>query len=148
MSYPVQRVTLITLGVRNLTKARRFYEALGWRPAEATQAVVFFRMPGMALGLFGLKDLAEDQGRPEVPLGTGAITLAQNFAAEADVDAAFAAALAAGAEAVKAPARTHWGGYSGYWADLDGHVWEVARNPFWPLAEDGTLALPDGAVLP
>ena len=109
MSYPVQRVTLITLGVRNLTKARRFYEALGWRPAEATQAVVFFRMPGMALGLFGLKDLAEDQGRPEVPLGTGAITLAQNFATEADVDAAFAA----GAELVKPPARTFWGGYSG-----------------------------------
>ena len=145
MNYPVQRVTLITLGVRNLAQARRFYEALGWVPSEATPAVVFFQMPGMALGLFGLKDLAEDQGVKEVTLGTGAITLAQNFATEADVDAAFAAALAAGAKAVKPPSRAHWGGYSGYWADLDGHVWEVARNPFWPLDPDGALHLPKGA---
>ena len=142
MSYPVQRVSLITLGVRNLSAARRFYEALGWRPAEATQAVVFFRLPGMALGLFGLKDLAEDQGRPEVPLGTGAITLAQNFATEADVDAAFAAALAAGAAPVKPPARTFWGGYSGYFLDPDGHPWEVAHNPFFALQANGDLVLP------
>ncbi len=142
MSYPVQRVTLITLGVRNLAQARKFYETLGWTPAEATPAVVFFQMPGMALGLFGLKDLAEDQGVKEVTLGTGAITLAQNFSSIEDVDAAFAAALAAGGTAVKPPSRTYWGGYSGYWADPDGHVWEVAMNPFWPLAEDGTLTLP------
>lgn len=142
MSYPVQRVTLITLGVRNLALSRRFYEALGWQPAEATPSVAFYQMPGMALGLFGLKDLAEDQGVAEATLGTGAITLAQNFASTTDVDAAFAAALAAGGTAVKQPEPTHWGGYSGYWADPDGHVWEVAMNPFWPLAEDGTLTLP------
>lgn len=143
MSYPVQRVSLITLGVRDLIRARKFYEALGWKPAESTPAVVFFQMPGMALGLFGLKDLAEDQGVKEVTLGTGAITLAQNFASAEDVDAAFAAAVATGGTAVKPPSRTYWGGYSGYWADLDGHVWEVAMNPFWPLAEDGTLTLPN-----
>jgi len=144
MIYPVQRVTLITLGVQNLARARRFYEALGWVPHEATPAVVFFQMQGMALGLFGLKDLAEDQGVKQVSLGTGAITLAQNFASTEDVDTAFAAALAAGASAVKPPSRTHWGGYSGYYADPDGHVWELAMNPFWPLAEDGSLVLPEG----
>ncbi|RWR33845.1 VOC family protein [Sinirhodobacter populi] len=142
MSYPVQRVTLITLGVRNLAKSRAFYEALGWTPAEATPAVTFFQMPGMALGLFGLRDLAVDQGRPEVPLGTGGFTLAQNFASTEDVDAAYAAAVAAGADPIRPPSKTYWGGYSGYYGDPDGHVWEIAWNPYWPLNEDGTLTLP------
>jgi len=145
MTYPVQRVTLITLGVKNVARSRKFYEALGWTPAEATPAVVFFQLPGMALGLFGLKDLAEDQGVKEVTLGTGAITLAQNYDTIEEVDAAVAAAVAAGGSVVKAPSKTHWGGYSGYWADPDGHVWEVAVNPFWPLGSDGSLTLPQGA---
>ncbi|MFC3057532.1 VOC family protein [Paenirhodobacter populi] len=142
MSYPVQRVTLITLGVRNLAKSRAFYEALGWTPAEATPAVTFFQMQGMALGLFGLRDLAVDQGRPEVPLGTGGFTLAQNFDSTEDVDAAYAAAVAAGADPIRPPSKTYWGGYSGYYGDPDGHVWEIAWNPYWPLNEDGTLTLP------
>jgi uncharacterized glyoxalase superfamily protein PhnB len=104
--------------------------------------VAFFQMHGAALALFGRADLAADQGRPGADLGTGAITLAQNFATEAEVDAAYAAALAAGASPLKAPEKVFWGGYSGYWADPDGHVWEVAMNPFWPLAEDGSLTLP------
>ena len=138
-----QRVTLITLGVDDLPRARAFYEALGWRAAEAQESVVFFQMHGALLGLFGRADLAKDQGRPGVALGTGAMTLAQNFTTEAEVDAAYGAALAAGATPLKAPEKVFWGGYSGYYADPDGHVWELAMNPFWPLAEDGSLTLPD-----
>lgn len=138
------RVTLITLGVKNLTEARAFYARLGWTESKQSQpTVAFFQMNGLALGLFGLSDLAEDQGRAGALLGTGAISLAQNFASEAEVDAAYAAALAAGATALKAPEKVFWGGYSGYWADPEGHVWEVAMNPFWPLGADGSLTLPD-----
>ena len=79
---------------------------------------------------------------PDASLGTGAMTLAQNFTTEAEVDAAFATAIEAGGTALKAPEKVFWGGYSGYWADPDGHVWEVAMNPFWPLAADGSLTLP------
>lgn len=141
-----QRVTLITLGVADLASARAFYARLGWREhAESQPAVAFFQLQGQALALFGRADLAIDQGRPGASLGTGAVTLAQNFSSEAEVDAAFAAALAAGATALKAPERVFWGGYSGYWADPDGHVWEVARNPFWPLNTDGSLTLPEGS---
>ena len=86
-------------------------------------------MHGAVLALFGRAALAADQGRPDATLGTGAMTLAQNFATEAEVDAAFSAAIAAGATALKAPEKVFWGGYSGYWADPDGHVWEVAMNP-------------------
>jgi uncharacterized protein len=139
----VQRVTLITLGVRDLLAARAFYARLGWvEHGESQESVAFFQMQGSVLALFGRAALAADQGRPEQALGIGAVTLAQNFATEADVDAAFGAALAAGAVAVKRPEKVFWGGYSGYWADVDGHVWEVAMNPFWPLNEDGSLILP------
>jgi uncharacterized glyoxalase superfamily protein PhnB len=139
-----QRVTLITLGVTDLAAARAFYARLGWQEhAQSKPGVAFFQINGMALALFGREDLAEDQGRKGATLGTGAITLAQNFATEAEVDAAFAAALAAGATALKAPEKVFWGGYSGYWADPDGHVWEVAMNPFWPLEADGSLHLPE-----
>ncbi len=138
-----QRVTLITLGVADLAAARAFYARLGWAEhGESQPGVAFFQMQGAALALFGLGDLAEDQGRAGAALGTGAVTLAQNFATEAEVDAAFAEALAAGATALKRPEKVFWGGYSGYWADPDGHVWEVAMNPFWPLNDDGSLTLP------
>lgn len=142
MRLPVQRVSLITLGVADLARAKDFYAALGWRPAEAPDGVAFYQMGGLVLGLFGLADLATDQGRPGAALGTGAITLAQNFPDREAVDAAFAAALAAGATALKTPEAVFWGGYSGYWADPDGHVWEVAHNPFWPLDGNGALWLP------
>ena len=137
-----QRVSLITLGVNNLAASRAFYARLGWVERDSNEGVAFYQMHGMVLGLFGLTDLAKDQGRPGATLGTGAVTLAQNFATEAEVDAAYAAALAAGGTAMKAPEKVFWGGYSGYWADLDGHVWEVAMNPFWSLGEDGSLSLP------
>ena len=138
-----QRVTLITLGVADLTRAKAFYAALGWTPTREMEGeVAFYQINGMALGLFGRDALAKDQGRPDAKLGTGAITLAQNFESEAEVDTAFAAAIAAGATVLKAPEKVFWGGYSGYYADPDGHVWELAHNPFWPLNADGSLTLP------
>ncbi|SEC62787.1 VOC family protein [Rhodobacter sp. 24-YEA-8] len=138
-----QRVTLITLGVADLTAARAFYARLGWQEhGESQEGVAFFQINGLALALFGREALAADQGRPGAALGSGAVTLAQNFATEAEVDAAYAAALAAGATALKAPEKVFWGGYSGYWSDADGHVWEVAMNPYWPLNADGSLTLP------
>lgn len=140
-----QRVSLVTLGVADLDRARAFYESLGWRATDGAPGVSFYQLQNSVLGLFGLADLAADQGRPGAALGTGAATLAQNFATAAEVDAAFAAALAAGATALKPPEAVFWGGYSGYWADPDGHVWEVAMNPFWPLGPAGELTLP-GAV--
>lgn len=135
-----QRVTLITLGVADLARSQAYYGALGWVPAETTPGAVFYDLGGLKLGLFGLDPLAADQGRPGVALGTGAMTLAQNFDTPEAVDAAYAEALAAGARALKSPKKVFWGGYSGYLADPDGHVWELAHNPFWPLDADGKLA--------
>ena len=137
-----QRVTLITLGVADLDRSKAFYAALGWTPTQDEGDVVFYQINGMVLGLFGLGPLAKDQGRPDAQLGTGAMTLAQNFATKAEVDAAYASALKSGATPLKAPEKVFWGGYSGYYADPDGHVWEVAHNPFWELNPDGSLMLP------
>lgn len=138
-----QRVTLITLGVTDLERSKAFYGALGWTPtSEMPGQVVFYQINGMVLGFFGLEPLAHDQGRPDAKLGTGAMTLAQNFTTDADVDAAYALAIKSGATALKAPEKVFWGGYSGYYADPDGHVWEVAQNPFWTLSDDGSLTLP------
>jgi len=139
---PDQRVTLITLGVRDLARAKAFYHALGWHPAREMEGVVFYQLHGLALGLFGLDDLAEDQGRPVARLGTGAVTLAQNFRTEEEVDAAIHRAERAGATVLKRPEAVSWGGYSGYVADPDGHVWEYAMNPLWTLGEEGALVLP------
>ena len=137
-----QRVTLITLGVDDLQRAKAFYAALGWSPAEETESIAFYQLQGQVLGLFGRAALAADQGRPDAVLGTGAVTLAQNFPTEAEVDTAFEQAARAGATLLKRPEKVFWGGYSGYFADPDGHVWELAFNPFWPLSDDGTLTLP------
>ena len=135
-------ITLITLGVADLGRARAFYAALGWEAAEVGEGVVFIQLAGQVLALFGIDDLAKDMGAERAGLGTGAATLARNFASEAEVDAAFELAVGAGATVLKRPEKVFWGGYSGYFADPDGHVWEVAMNPFWPLAADGTLTLP------
>lgn len=141
-----QRVTLITLGVDDLRRSEAFYAAMGWEKIRGEEGeVVFYQINGMALGLFGKGPLAKDQGRPDATLGTGAMTLAQNFTTEAEVDAAYDLALQSGASALKAPEKVFWGGYSGYYADPDGHVWEVAHNPFWELNADGSLTLPDNA---
>jgi uncharacterized glyoxalase superfamily protein PhnB len=99
-------------------------------------------MHGSALGAVRLEDLADDMDRPVAELRTGAVTLAQNFGSEEEVDAAIHRAVQAGATLVRSAQATAWGGYSGYWADPDGHVWEISHNPFWPLSEDGGLTLP------
>ena len=142
-----QRVTLITLGVSDLGVSRRFYEALGWQAHRETQdSIVFFQLNTMALGFFGKAALAEDQGRPTAQLGTGAMTLAINYGDQDEVDQAFNVALNAGASLLKRPQKVFWGGYSGNYGDPDGHVWEIAYNPFWPLDEDGGLVLPSPKI--
>lgn len=137
-----QRVTLITLGVSDLERSKEFYAKLGWRIAEEQPSVIFYQLNGLALGLFPFDALAEDQGRPGQELGVGGKTFAINFSTETEVDQAFAAAIAAGATLLKSPEKVFWGGYSGYYSDPDGHVWELAMNPFWPLSKDGSLTLP------
>ena len=142
-----QRVSLITLGVADLARAEAFYAALGWRKAaESQEGIAFYQLPGLVLGLFPLAELAKDQGRPDAALGTGAVTLAHNLNSRAEVDATFADAIAAGATSLKQPEEAFWGGYSGYFADPDGHPWEIAHNPLAPLSADGTLTLPSEAA--
>lgn len=127
------KLSLVTLGVSDLCRSRRFYEALGWEPHDWTpeSKVVFFELNGVMLSLFGRDDLAEDVG-VETTRSTGfsSITLAHNEPSIDDVDRAFNEFISAGATAVKTPQATAWGGYSGYVADPDGHLWEVAFNPF------------------
>lgn len=137
-----QRLTLVTLGVADLDRARRFYEALGWRPAAESVAgeVVFFQAGGLVLALWGRMDLAADAG--VAVAGPGGMTLAQNVATKAEVAPLLAAAAAAGGTVTRAAADTPWGGHTGYFADPDGHLWEIAWNPHWPLAADGSLRLP------
>lgn len=147
MTLPRQRITLITLGVEDLRRSAAFYSAWGWTAhPSAAEGVVFYQMNGAVLALFGRNDLAADQGREGATLGTGAITLAQNCDDDAETDSVFSAALTAGATCLKQPEKVFWGGYSGYFADPDGHVWEIATNPFWPLARDGTLRLPEAGA--
>lgn len=133
------RITLITLGVTDLARSRAYYEALGWIPEQVMDTVAFYDMGGAKFGLFPRALLAKEQGRDISDLGTGAMTLAQNFPTAQGVDAAYHAALVAGAESVAAPVETDWGGYSCYVADPDGHIWEFAMNPFWALDETGML---------
>jgi hypothetical protein len=138
-----QRVTLITLGVADVARARAFYEALGWRTrAKAGDDVVFFEAGRLIVALWGRKTLAEDSA-VEDSGGGGGVTLAHNVASPADVDAVMDQAAAARAEIVRPAGETFWGGYSGVFVDPDGHPWEVAHNPRWTLREDGSVALPD-----
>src|SRR5689334_1277621 len=143
------RLNVVTLGVADLPRALRFYtEGLGFvASSSGNEHVAFFRAGGVVLALFGREALAHDANLPigNAPVvGTfGGITLAHNRSSSTEVDAFFAKALAAGARALKDPGETFWGGYSGYFADLDGHPWEVAYNPFWPLTIEGIVELPD-----
>ncbi|RVV97940.1 VOC family protein [Mesobaculum littorinae] len=134
------RITLVTLAAADLPALAAFYAALGWQAEETLPKTVFFDLGGMKLALYDRAALAADLGRDPGALGTGAMTLAQNFPDRDAVDAAFASALKAGATPCAAPAQVFWGGYSGTWADPEGHVWEYAHNPFWPLDPDGRLA--------
>jgi len=135
-----QRLSLVTLGVSDLERARRFYESLGWRAAPGSEGVVFFQSGGMVVGLWSREELAADSG-VEDNGGWGGITLAHNVGSPADVDAVIEEARAAGATIVREPAPTFWGGYSGVFADPDGHPWEIAHNPGWALGDDGSVIL-------
>tara|TARA_B100002019_G_C21012454_1_gene470700 strand:- start:299 stop:703 length:405 start_codon:yes stop_codon:yes gene_type:complete len=125
------KVSLVTLGVRDVDRARAFYECLGWTASSDQGKIAFFELEGVVLGLFGWDDLADDAGLP-TSHGSGfrGQSLAHNEPSPQDVDRVFQEFLEAGATVVKHPGQAPWGGYSGYVADLDGHLWEIAHNPF------------------
>jgi uncharacterized glyoxalase superfamily protein PhnB len=138
-----QRVSLITLGVADLGRSRRFYEALGWVGQEVEETV-FFQAGALALVLWAEDKLAADAGMPRrAGGGFRGVTLAHNVRSADEVDALAAAAQAAGATVTRAPAETFYGGYASYFLDPDGHAWEIAYNPGFTLGEDGALTLPD-----
>jgi catechol 2,3-dioxygenase-like lactoylglutathione lyase family enzyme len=137
-----QRVSLVTLGVADVSRARRFYEALGWvSSTDAGSDVVFFQAGGLVVALWGRSELAEDSVAEDGG-GWGGITLAHNVRSPDEVDAVLGRAREAGATIGREGAPTFWGGYSGVFADPDGHRWEIAHNPFWPITADGSVVLP------
>ncbi len=139
-----QRLSLVTLGVADLDRAARFYEeGLGWRRATNNEGVVFFQTPGTIVGLYPRQALAEDIGMDSAGEGFSGVTLAFNARSREEVDAVLGEAEAAGATIVKLAVEAFWGGYSGYFADPDGHLWEVAFNPFWTITEEGRVVLGD-----
>lgn len=141
MSVPA-RISIVTLGVDDLARSKAFYEALGWEVAGADDEICWFKTSDSYLGLFGRDALAKDAAmRAEPKAEFGGITLAICVESEAAVDAAFEAASAAGARILKPAGRADWGGYSGYFADPDGHPWEVAHNPSFPIGEDGRITI-------
>ena len=139
-----QRLSFIPLGVADLGRARAFYEALGWTASAYGEGkgIVFFQLGGMILALFPREELAKDAEVSAEGTGFSGITLSHNARSEADADRIMSEALAAGARPLKPMARVFWGGYVGYFADPDGHNWEVCFNPQVPVLEDGTVRLP------
>jgi len=137
-----QRISLITLGVGDLARARAFYEQLGWSGQEV-EGTVFFQAGGLAVVLWARAKLAADASIEDAGATFGGIALAQNVRSEVEVDEVMDAAVAAGATVTSPPAATFYGGYAGYFTDPDGHAWEIAYNPGFTLLEDGTLVLPD-----
>jgi uncharacterized protein len=137
------RISIVTLGVADVAKARAFYERLGFTASKASQeSVCFMQLGGLVLSLYGRAALTKDAHVSDSTPGFSGITLAHNCRSEGDVDKAIAHAVACGAT-LKKPAQTvFWGGYSGYFADPDGHLWEVAHNPFFPLDAQGQVQLP------
>lgn len=137
------RISLVTLGVDDVEASTLFYERLGWRRSGASvPGTSFIQLDGLVLSLFGRRDLADDATVADTPPGFSGVTLALNQRSEAAVDRVMAEAVAAGARLVKAAAHLSWGGYGGYFADPDGHLWEVAHNPHWPLDAEGRIILP------
>jgi uncharacterized protein len=137
-----QRVSLITLGVRDVAAARAFYERLGWRVAQDVEETVFFQAGDLVVTLWGRDKLAADSG-VEDGGGWGGIALAHNVRSRDDVDRTIEQARGAGARITREPAETFYGGYAGVFTDLDGHPWEVAHNPGFTLTPSGGLRLPD-----
>lgn len=139
-----QKLTIITLGVRDLTKSREFYQdGLGWSPSKASEAgITFFDVGGIGLALFPLDELAKDAKVDAQRSGFSGITLAHNARSEEEVDEVLKKAEQAGAKIIKSAQKVFWGGYSGYFADPDGYLWEVAWNPFIDIDEKGALIFP------
>jgi predicted lactoylglutathione lyase len=135
-----QRLSVVTLGVSDLGRARRFYEALGWKRGNTDDGVAFFQIPGAVLALWSREALAAEAGLVDNG-GFGGISLSYNARSKADVDTVLAEAKAVGAKILRPAADTFWGGYSGYFADPDGHPWEVAWNPSWSLDKHGRVSL-------
>ena len=136
-----QRLSLITLGVGDIARARAFYSALGWREAgDPSMDVAFFQCPGMALALWSRAALADDSGVTDGG-GWGGVTLAYNVRSPEEADAVLREAQEAGARIARWGAPTFWGGYSGVFVDPDGHPWEVAHNPRWTIESDGSTRL-------
>ena len=135
---------MVTLGVADVARSTSFYESLGWRRSSASEgSITFFSMQGSVLGLYGRQALADDAQVSADGTGFRAVTVALNCDSRADVDEVFAAWVAAGAVAVKQPESAEWGGCSSYVADPDGHLWEIAHNPYSPNDADGLMSLPD-----
>lgn len=133
-----QRISIITLSVKDLKVSREFYGQLGWKETEASnENIAFFQPGGVMLALYPRAALAEDIGVPPKGEGFRGFTIAHNLDSKAEVDAALAEAVAAGATLVKAAQEVFWGGYSGYFADPDGHYWEVVCNPYFKFDEKG-----------
>ena len=138
-----QRLSFVTLGVADVARSRAFYDALGWKASSASQpTVAFYDAGGVVLSLFARASLAADANIADSPPGFSGVALAHNVASPAEVDRVIAGAVKAGARLVKAGQKVFWGGYSGYFADPDGHLWEVAHNPFFPLDAQGHVTLP------
>jgi predicted lactoylglutathione lyase len=136
-----QRVSLVTLGVSDLARSRRFYEGLGWKTnAKPEDDVVFFQAGGMVVALWGRDELAEDSAVEDTG-GWGGITLAHNVRSPEEVEAVLEEARTAGGTIARDGAATFWGGYSGVFIDPDGHPWEVAHNPHWTIELDGSVRL-------
>jgi catechol 2,3-dioxygenase-like lactoylglutathione lyase family enzyme len=136
------RLSLITLGVADMPRARAFYEALGFRAGKASEeSVTFFDAGGVVLALWSRASLAEDAGIADSKPGFGGVALAHNARSEADVDKALAEAVAAGAKLIKSAQKAFWGGFVGYFEDPDGHLWEVTYNPYFKLGADGRVEL-------
>lgn len=136
-----QRISLITLGVRDLDRSHRFYDALGWRGQEVEETV-FFQAGGQALVLWGRGPLAADCGIDDDGSSFGGVALAHNVRSREEVDEVIAVARTAGATISRSPSDTFYGGYAGVFRDPDGHPWEVAWNPGFALGDDGTLTVP------
>jgi uncharacterized protein len=139
-----QRLSIVTLGVADLGRSREFYERMGWRRAMAkAEGIVFFQAGGMALALYPRQELAKDATVAADGEGFRGVSFAYNARTREEVDAVLAEAKSAGAKVLKPAQDAFWGGYSGYFADPDGFMWEVAWNPFFPIAADGAIRIPD-----
>jgi catechol 2,3-dioxygenase-like lactoylglutathione lyase family enzyme len=143
-----QSISLITLGVADIERSRAFYESLGWSPAREIEETLFFQANGVVLVVWGREKLADDMGIEDADPGWGGIALAHNVDSRDQVDAITEAARNAGAVITREPAETFYGGYAAGFRDPDGHVWEIAHNPGFPLLPDGSVVVDQDGETP